>query len=230
MSIENYFAEKLNKFQRKFNLNTVYSNPYHTAFGQVEESQENADHQIKLTSLVRELQEDFADKYGKNKYVELSTKDVVEFADNIYKLISAAYKDKGGHFEFQSAQDVINSDLNYWIAADVDVDPEADVTIGGKKTSYGTKITTMGQDGEKESKKSTIIKLIDMMKIKGFYAEMDEDLALKLGLKVVTDEDIIRKVMSGKEIEFTDNGRYKRNISGIGKAKEKVLVGIPKTK
>ena len=80
MTIENYFAEKLNKFQRKFNLNTVYSNPYHTAFGQVEESQENADHQIKLATMVRELQEDFADKYGKNKYIELGTKDIVDFA------------------------------------------------------------------------------------------------------------------------------------------------------
>lgn len=228
MTIENYFAEKLNKFQRKFNLNTVYSNPYHTAFGQVEESQENADHQIKLATMVRELQEDFADKYGKNKYIELGTKDIVDFADNIYNLIATAYRDKGGHFEFQSGQDVINSDLNYWIAADIDKDPEADVTIGGKKTNYGTKLTVMGQDGEKESKKSAVVKMIDMMKKKGFYAEMDEDLANKLGLEVVADEDIIRKVMSGKDLKFTGNGRYRRNISGAGNVKEKVLVGIPK--
>lgn len=228
MTIENYFAEKLNKFQRKFNLNTVYSNPYHTAFGQVEESQENAAHQIKLATMVRELQEDFADKYGKDKFVELGTKDIRDFADNIYDLIATAYRDKGGHFEFQSGQDVINSDLNYWIAVDIDQDPDADITIGGKRTNYGTKLTVMGQDGERLSKKSAITKLVNMMKTRGFYTEMDEDLANKLGLSIITDEDIIRKVMSGKELKFTGNGRFTRSISTVGKVKEKVLVGIPK--
>ena len=181
-----------------------------------------------MIKLIDILNEAFADKYSKNKYVELSTKDISDFADNIYNLITTAYKDKGGHFEFQSGQDVINSDLNYWIAADIDQDPDADVTIGGKKTNYGTKLTTMGQDGEKESKKSAISRLVSMMKTRGFYAEMDEDLANKLGLSIITDENLIRKIMSGKELEFTGNGRFKRSISAVGKVKEKVLVGIPK--
>jgi hypothetical protein len=67
-----------------------------------------------------------------------------------------------------------------------------------------------------------------MMKTRGFYAEMDEDLANKLGLNIITDENLIRKIMSGKELEFTGNGRFTRNISAVGKVKEKVLVGIPK--
>jgi len=181
-----------------------------------------------MIKLIDILNEAFADKYGKDKYVELGTKDIRDFADNIYDLIATAYRDSGGHFEFQSGQDVINSDLNYWIATDIDQDPDADITIGGKRTNYGTKVTTMGQDGERLSKKSAITKLVNMMKTRGFYAEMDEDLANKLGLSIITDEDIIRKVMSGKELEFTGNGRFKRGISAIGKVKEKVLVGIPK--
>lgn len=181
-----------------------------------------------MIKLIDILSETFADKYDKNKYVELGTKDISDFADNIYDLIATAYKDKGGHFEFQSGQDVINSDLNYWIAADVDKDPQADITIGGKKTNYGTKLTTLGQDGEKSTKRSAVAKLVNTMKTRGFYAEMDEDLANKLGLSIITDENLVRKVLSGKELEFTGNGRFKRKISAVGKVKEKVLVGIPK--
>lgn len=218
MNIETHFAEQLVKFQKKFELNTVYSNPYHTAF--------NGPGIIKLTDLVNET---FADKYDKNKYIQLTPKDVADYSEDLFNIIAAAYKDKGGHFEFKTPQDIINTDLNYWIASDVDLDPNADLTIAGKTTNFGTKVTTIGQDGGSEAKRSVVTKLLSLMKTRGFYAEMDEELAIKFGLTPIEDESIISKVLAGKDVEFTGNGKYIRSISGV-KPKEKVLVGIPKTK
>ena len=180
---------------------------------------------IKLIDLLNEA---FADKYSKNKYIQLTTQDLSDYSEDLLNLINTAYKDKGGHFEFKTPQDIINSDLNYWIASDVDQDPDADMTIAGKSTNFGTKITTMGQDGNKESKKSAITKVISLMKTRGFYTEMDEELAIKFGLTPIEDESIILKVLAGKDLEFTGNGKYIRSVSGT-KPKEKVLVGIPKT-
>jgi hypothetical protein len=66
------------------------------------------------------------------------------------------------------------------------------------------------------------------MKTKGFYAEMDPDLASKLGLKPITNEKKIREIIGKSDIEMTGNGTYTRNIGAAGKKKEKVLVGLPK--
>ena len=180
---------------------------------------------IKLLDLLKEA---FADKYGKNKYIQLSPKDVADYSEDLFNLITAAYKDKGGHFEFKTPQDIVDSDLNYWIASDVDQDPDADLTIAGKTTNFGTKVTTMGQDGGSGAKRSVVTKLLSLMKTRGFYAEMDEELAIKFGLTPIEDESIISKVLAGKDVEFTGNGKYIRSISGT-KPKEKVLVGILKT-
>ena len=66
-----------------------------------------------------------------------------------------------------------------------------------------------------------------LMKQKGFYAEMDPDLAQKFNLSYISDESVIRKVLN-KDVTMNPDGSYVRLISGIAK-KTKVLVGIPKT-
>jgi len=50
MNIETHFAEQLVKFQKKFELNTVYSNPYHTAFIQTKDTQLSMEQQKKKVS------------------------------------------------------------------------------------------------------------------------------------------------------------------------------------
>ena len=67
---------------------------------------------IKLIDLLNEA---FADKYSKNKYIQLTTQDLSDYSEDLLNLINTAYKDKGGHFEFKTPQDIINSDLNYWM-------------------------------------------------------------------------------------------------------------------
>ena len=171
------------------------------------------------------LAEAFADKHPKNKYVELSHADVVDYADNIFDLIAKAYDSKGGNLKFRNSSDLKNSELTYWVAKDFDEDPEADVTIGGKQTPHGTKVTVIGQDTSPAGKKEAVLKMIELMKTRGFYAEVDVDLADKLGLKRVKDEKEIRKVLN-KDITYNNDGSYSRILAGSPHTK--VLVGIPK--
>ena len=171
------------------------------------------------------LEEAFADKHSKNVYVELQSKDVQEYEKDITDLIVNAYKHVGGN-EIKTPNDLRRSDITYWIAKDIDVDPDVDIVIGGKTTPAGTKITVMGQDGERDSKSDIVKKVIDMMKTRGFYAEMDVDLAQKFGLPSIKDEATIVKVLK-KDIKYLGDGSYERVVKGLGN-KRKVLVGIPK--
>jgi len=171
------------------------------------------------------LNEKFADKYPKQMYIELQPKDVVDYADNLANLVNTAYADKGGNLEIKNASDLKNSDITYWVAKDIDEDPNADIAVGGKKTPHGVKMTIMGQDGSREAKKDAIVKMIELMKTRGFYAEMDLDLAQKLNLNHVKDEKKIRNVLN-KDIEYYKDGSYDRDIAGD--KHRKVLVGIPK--
>ena len=171
------------------------------------------------------LAEAFADKHPKNKYVELPHSDVADYADNIIDLINKAYSTKGGNLELRTANDLKNSDLTYWVAQDFDADPDADIAIGGKKTSHGTKVTVIGQDTSPAGRKEAVLKMISLMKTRGFYAELDVDLADKLGLKPIKNEKEIRNVLN-KDIIYNSDGSYSRILAGSPHTK--VLVGIPK--
>lgn len=169
--------------------------------------------------------EAFADKHPKNTYVNLHSSEVTEYADNIIELIKTAYTKKGGNLEFKNASDLRNSDLNYWIATDINDNPDADVLFGGKKTHAGTKMTVVAQDGSPEARKETVKKLIELMRTRGFYAELDVDMVQKFGLKPIKDEAEIRKVLN-KDIKYNSDGSYDRKIAGENHTK--MLVGIPK--
>jgi len=172
------------------------------------------------------LLEAFADNHSKNAYVELQRKDIQEYEKEIIDLIVNAYKHIGGNIEIQKPGDILKSDLNYWVAVDNDNDPDADIVLGGKTTPAGTKMTVLGQDGSTQSKRDAISKTISLMKTRGFYAEMDVDLADKMGLTRIKDEKVIRKVLN-KDIQMNADGSYSRDFAGAGKH-TKVLVGIPK--
>jgi len=161
----------------------------------------------------------------KNKYVELSKQELDIYKEVLYNLISASYKSKGGNPEFNVSDDIIKSDINIWYGADIDKDPEIDVTIGAKKKPAGTKVTVMGQDGTPAAKSSLINKVSQLLMKRGYYAELSPDLAQKFNMDVITDEDTIRKVLQKDDIKFTDKGHYTRSIDGI--TRTKVLVGQP---
>ena len=178
---------------------------------------------IKLKDL---LHESFGDDFGKNKWIQLPKDAVKKYANEIIDLIVQAYAAKGGNFELKDIEDLKKSDLDFWIGNDVDADPEMDATLGGKHTPAGVKMTVIGQDGESGSKRTAIARMKELMKLRGFYAELDKDLAQKLGMPLVDDEATIRKVLN-KDIQMNADGSYNRKLTA-GPVKTKVLVGLPK--
>jgi len=172
------------------------------------------------------MSEAFADDFGKNKWIQLPKDVVIKYAEEIINLIIGAYADKGGNYEFKNAADIRKTELDFWIANDIDVDPDADAVLGGKRTHAGTKMTLFGQDGSSAAKKVGILRMIELMKTRGFYAELDKDLAAKLTLPYIKDEAEIRKVLN-KDIKMNPDGSYDRRLTD-GPMKTKVLVGMPK--
>lgn len=181
---------------------------------------------IKLRLLISE---NFGDDYNKNTWVDLPSPAVKKYAKELSDLVVQAYAVKGGNFEIQSAEDLLRSDITYWVANDIDQDPDPDVTVGGKPTKHGIKMTIMGQDGSSNAKRSAISKMVELMKKRGFYAEVDVDLAQKFGMQPIKDQELITKVLTGKELDFNADGSYQRYVGPAEKLKTKVMVGIPKT-
>jgi hypothetical protein len=170
------------------------------------------------------LFEEFAEDYPKNKFIEIPSRNAMNYSSEIFSLIQTAYANKGGNAEIKKADDLKNSDISYWVLKDIDQDPEADVVFGGKFTKSGIKITIIGQDGSSDAKKEVMRKLTDLMKTGGFYAELDKDLTQKLGIAYIKDEKLIRSIIN-KELKYNSDGSYDRKIAGH--THTKVLVGKP---
>ena len=195
---------------------------------------------IKLKDLLKEVESVL--NAPKGTYVKLEDpKEKKRLSQNLYDLIQNAYKDIGGHHDFTSPDSIMAPDLTFWVAADIDADPEADVTMYGKKTPHGIKYTGIGHDGQKDNIKHMLTRRSAEMKKPGHYAEVSGD-AFRVyvergGVPTVDDENIVRKVLGNKyPIEWhgkhpTDpskkgNGWYTR-LSGSGKKFTKILIGVP---
>jgi hypothetical protein len=172
----------------------------------------------------------FADTYGKWKFVELTPADIEEWSEDLTNLVQTAYKQIGGAGEeFESGEKLRKSDITFWIASDIDADPEIDATAGGKSTKNGIKLTVIGQDGSNIAKKEILTKITALMRTNGYYAELDPALALKLGVSYIKDENVIKQIIGTKhQFKMNPDGSYERKIQGLGKTKTKVLVGMPK--
>ena len=126
-----------------------------------------------------------------------------------------------GSKEYKKWKQVVNKFLQHKL----DEETNSDVVVGGKDTNFGTKLTTIGQDGSAESKKEAVEKLRSLLRTKGFYVEADPHLANKIGLSPITDENTIKNIIGKKDIVFNDDGTYQRDIKGH--LANKVLIGVP---
>lgn len=87
----------------------------------------------------------------------------------------------------------------------------------------------MGHDGTKPAKSAAVNISALLLKQPGYFVEVSgilKDILQAKGAPIVTDEDTIRKVLKGKEIEMNDDGSYQREIGG--KVFTKMLMGKPK--
>jgi hypothetical protein len=123
---------------------------------------------IKLVDLLFE-------EYPKGKYIPLDDKEVEQAKQDLFSLIDNAYKDIGGHVKFKSPDDVLDPELEFWRAADLDDDPDLDVVYFGKKTPFGVKHTGFGHDGERPNIKNLLIKKSGELNSPGNYVEVSGD-------------------------------------------------------
>jgi hypothetical protein len=165
----------------------------------------------------------------KDKWVDITPDEKVEYAKDIFDLINTAYAPIGGNLNYKSAADVLGSeaDADYEVI-DIDGDPEPDALISYKNKSTGKKLTALGHDGSPEAKSKIINHYADLLKKKGYYLEVSgklKDILLAKGAPVVTDPELIKKVLKGKTIELNDDGTYQRFLGG--EKHTKTLLGNP---
>lgn len=181
--------------------------------------------ELSLTSIMKELE------LPKGKYIKLGTPDVDSTKEELFNLIQTAYASIGGHLKFKSPSDVKDPELNNWIAADIDADPEIDVVYFGKKTPFGVKHTGMGHDGVKANIKNLLTKKTAELKTAGNYVELSggafDSFVGKGNVPTIDDEELVRKVLGPRRSSQTTwhgqhptssgkkgNGWYTRTIGG----------------
>lgn len=178
---------------------------------------------IKLKALLSEIE--------KGKWVDLDSNEVPEYSEDIYDLIRNAYASIGGHPNFNNPSDVMSKDAaDSYEVIDLDSDPDIDAVSASKTKPAGNKFVATGHDGSKPAKSAVVNHKATELKKRGNFIEVSgkiKDILIAKGVPVITDKDVIRRVLKGKEIEFVgDEGEYRRKIGG--QMHTKILLGNPK--
>ena len=168
--------------------------------------------------------------FEKNKWIYLTDDEKVEFAEEIFDLVSTAYASIGGHPNYKSPADVMGDERDAeYMVIDLDDDPEFDAVKMSKNKAAGNKSVGMGHDGSGPAKSAAVNISAKLLQMPGFYAEISGkllDILSSKGAPIIKDEEVIRKVLKGKEITINDDGSYSREIGG--EMHTKVLMGNPK--
>jgi len=179
---------------------------------------------IKLIDLLNEID------IPKNKWVTIPSPELKDYDDEIFKLISTAYAPIGGHPNYKSSDNVVGSESDAeYEAIDLDDDPEIDAISVVKNKPAGKKFVATGHDNTKASRSKVVNHKADKLKSSGYFIEVSGkliDILTAKGVKPIDNEEIVRKVLKDKEIEWLGNGEYKRTIGG--KLFTKALMGKPK--
>ncbi len=181
---------------------------------------------IKLMDLLNEIE------LPKNTWVTIPSSELQDYDEEIFKLISTAYAPIGGHPNYKSPDNVSGSesDAEYEVI-DLDDDPEIDAISVTKQKSPGKKFVATGHDNTRLSRSKVVNHKADRLKSDGYFIEVSGklvDILTAKGVEPIDNEEIVRKVLKGKDIEWLGNGQYKRKIGG--KLYTKTLMGKPNTK
>jgi 8-oxo-dGTP diphosphatase len=168
----------------------------------------------------------------KNQWGDTTSAEVRKNKDvqqDIFDVINAAYKSIGGHPDFPDVQSV-PADNNVVQVIDTDTEDDVDAVVLSKTTTFGKKLTTLGSDGGEDAKREVLKKAVDILKTQGNYVEASGkllDILIARGAPVVKDEQTVRSVLKGKEIQWHgEGGSYSRKIGG--KTHTKKMLGNPK--
>ena len=178
---------------------------------------------IKLIDLLNEID------IPKNKWITIPSSELDTYDDEIFKLISTAYAPIGGHPNYKSASNVVGSESDAeYEAIDLDDDPEIDAISVTKNKAAGKKFVATGHDNTKASRSKVVNHKAEKLKSSGYFIEVSGklvDILVAKGVEPIDNEELVRKVLKGKDIEWLGNGQYKRKIGG--KLFTKSLMGKP---
>jgi hypothetical protein len=164
-----------------------------------------------------------------NTWINLTDSEKEEFADEIFYLIDNAYSDIGGNPNYKSQSDVTGKEKGAsYMVIDIDGDGDLDAVKVTKDRPGGVKSAAMGHDGSKSARSAVVNITAIMLKEPGHYIEVSGVLKTILkakGVPLVTDFDVIKKLLKGKHIEMNDDGTYQRYIGG--EKHTKTLMGNP---
>jgi len=165
-----------------------------------------------------------------NDWRPLTSAEVQDGKDDLFKMIDNAYAPLGGHPNVKNADDVKSAADGYEVI-DLDDDPEDDAAIMTKQRAGGTKLVGMGHDGSKPARSAAVAKTVSTLNKKGYYIEVSGkilDILKAKGVAIVNDEETVRNALKGKEIVWHQDGSYDRVIGG--EKHRKVMMGKPNTK
>lgn len=154
--------------------------------------------------------------HKKNKWVKLLDTDKrKEIAENLYFLINNSYNKLGGHPSIKDINSIFDNSVYYWEAIDLNETPEADAVIFGKKR-FGIKISGIGHDNTKNSKKEIIKKLSNQLKKDGYWIEASDKVEYYLyehNTPYIEDVEVIKKLFNTDKIKWlNDRGKYEREV------------------
>ena len=165
---------------------------------------------IKLYDLLVEM------SLEKSKWTPIPSSELKKYDKEIFDLIQNAYAPIGGHPNYKSKDDVSSQDADYEVI-NLDSDPDIDAVSVEKGRSGMKKFVGMGHDGSSAAKSALINHKAQLLKHPGYYIEVSgkvKDILLAKGVKPITDEVIVRKMLKGKEITWHEDGSYDRMIGG----------------
>lgn len=178
---------------------------------------------IKLLDLLNEID------IPKNTWTVIPSSELKDYDEEIFKLISTAYAPIGGHPNYKSPDNVVGSESDAeYEAIDLDDDPEIDAISVVKNKLAGKKFVATGHDNTKASRSKVVNHKADKLKSSGYFIEVSGkliDILTAKGVEPIDDEELVRKVLKGKDIEWLGDGKYKRDIAG--KLYTKTLMGKP---
>jgi hypothetical protein len=166
--------------------------------------------------------------------------------EDLYSMVCDTYAPIGGHFKVCKAHDLER--YTYWVAKNIDEDPDVDVAIFGKPDISGVKMGAAANDGtakaasEYKNKSAELRAGGTISGIGNWWGEVSGKPAyamLSRGAKAVEDESKVAELLLGDDYVF--HGRHPdpeapaifKSVSGWytksfdGKSSTKIILGNP---
>lgn len=170
--------------------------------------------------------------FQKNKWELLLSNPQKEIeGKRLIDLVNTAYGVTTMGSFVNTIQDVIKSN---WLIIDYNQENGIDACIFYRESRpqenwQGKKIQGLGHDGQKDSKRIVISKLLDVLETEGNWTEVSdrmEEILYAKGARKVTDLKLIQQLFPNSEIKMITDSQYERTLENGNVVKETVF-GYP---